>query len=184
MKRPHGCDCSDSAERTRCNVNEGGPVKGGAKLDHRGGGKLDHPAVEWLKAAVRRGTGRVSLLLPSSRTAPEPVPECPGKPACPLRFPGHCGRPRAHQPCDQHTLSIRPGAPHRSRESYPRPRQPCRRKAAPASPAGGDAGVEGPDLDVDAEVSERLPPSVEFDGFRLSRRQIDVGRGPEFDTVQ
>ena len=27
---------------------------GGAKLDHRGGGKLDHPAVEWLKAAVRR----------------------------------------------------------------------------------------------------------------------------------
>ena len=24
-----------------------GHVKGGAKLDHRGGGKLDHPAVEW-----------------------------------------------------------------------------------------------------------------------------------------
>ena len=22
-------------------------VKGGARLDHRGGGKLDHPAVEW-----------------------------------------------------------------------------------------------------------------------------------------
>ena len=22
-------------------------VKGGAKVDHRGGGKLDHPAVEW-----------------------------------------------------------------------------------------------------------------------------------------
>ena len=22
-------------------------VKGGAKSDHRGGGKLDHPAVEW-----------------------------------------------------------------------------------------------------------------------------------------
>ena len=29
-------------------------VKGGATLDHRGGGKLDHPAVEWLNAAVRR----------------------------------------------------------------------------------------------------------------------------------
>ena len=42
----------------------------------------------------------------------------------------------------------------------------------------------GTDLDVDAEVSERLPPSVEFDGFRLSRRQIDVGCGPELDTVQ
>ena len=89
-----------------------------------------------------RGTGRVSLPLPSSRTAPEPAPACRGKPACPQRFPGRCGRPRAHQPCDQHTLSIQPVAPHWSREAYPRPRQPCRRKAAPTQPAGGDAGVE------------------------------------------
>ena len=28
-------------------VEETERVKGGAKLDHRGGGKLDHPAVEW-----------------------------------------------------------------------------------------------------------------------------------------
>ena len=28
-------------------LNTGALVKGGAKVDHRGGGKLDHPAVEW-----------------------------------------------------------------------------------------------------------------------------------------
>ena len=28
-------------------LREGDIVKGGARLDHRGGGKLDHPAVEW-----------------------------------------------------------------------------------------------------------------------------------------
>ena len=83
-----------------------------------------------------RGTGRVSLPLPSSRTAPEPAPACRGTPACPPRFPDRCGRPRAHQPCDQHTLSIRPVAPHRSREAFPRSRQPCRRKAATASTGG------------------------------------------------
>ena len=58
-----------------------------------------------------RGSGRASLPLPSSRTAPEPAPACREKPACHPRFPGRCGRPRAaadgvvaHQPCDQHTL--------------------------------------------------------------------------------
>ena len=37
---------------------------------------------------------------------------------------------------------------------------------------------------MDAVVGESLPPSVELDGFRLSRRQIHSGRGTELDTVR
>ena len=91
------------------------------------------------------------------------------------------------------------------RQQRPTPKQPglasaptacpplvCLRLALTRRPWDGDLRSArlgnlrraGTDLDVDAEVSERLPPSVEFDGFRLSRRQIDVGRGPELDTVQ
>ena len=55
-----------------------------------------------------RGTGRASLPLPGSRTAPEPAPACRGKPACPPRFPGRCGRPKVHQPCEHHTPLMRP----------------------------------------------------------------------------
>ena len=55
-----------------------------------------------------RGTGRASLPLPGSRTAPEPAPACRGKPACPPRFAGRCGRPKVHQPCDHHTPLMRP----------------------------------------------------------------------------
>ena len=50
-----------------------------------------------------RGTGRGSPLLPDSRRRPEPAPECRGKPACPPRFPGRCGRPKAHEACGHHT---------------------------------------------------------------------------------
>ena len=55
-----------------------------------------------------RGTGRASLPLPGSRTAPEPAPACLGKPACPPRFPGRCGRPKGHHPCGHHTPLLRP----------------------------------------------------------------------------
>ena len=42
----------------------------------------------------------------------------------------------------------------------------------------------GTDLDVDAVVAKALPPSVELDRFRLSRRQIHSGRGTELDPVR
>ena len=83
-----------------------------------------------------RGTGRVSLPLPSSRTVPEPAPACRGKPAYPQRFPSRCGRPRAHQSCDQHTLSIQPVAPHRSREAYPRATSAMSSESCPHSTCG------------------------------------------------
>ena len=66
------------------------------------------PPVASRPTGTDRGTGRGSLLLPDSRTAPEPAPACRGKPAYPPRFPGRCGRPTAHQPCDHHTPWIRP----------------------------------------------------------------------------
>ena len=53
-----------------------------------------------------RGTGRGSPPLPDSRRGPEPAPACRGKPACPPRFPGRCGRPRPRQPYDHHTPLI------------------------------------------------------------------------------
>ena len=105
------------------------------------------PPVASRPTGTDRGTGRGSLPLPDSRTAPEPAPACRGKPAYPPRFPGRCGRPTAHQPCDHHTPldpAVAHAGTHASRCTI-RPRREATTSGSTGDLVGGlDAAVATP----------------------------------------
>ena len=60
--------------------------------------RVRQPPVASRPTETDRETGRGSLPLPDSRTSPGPAPACRGRRARPPRFPGRCGRPKAHRP--------------------------------------------------------------------------------------